>query len=538
MRTYRDGALLRPVEKGYRGNVQGLAVRFFVYGAYSEIFARETGFNRGLGGSMHAFFAPFGIYPNNAIVGGSGSIAPGAALFKRVNRKPGIVVANIGDASFGCGPVWEGITLSAMAQYRTLWDESLGGGLPIIFNCMNNFYGMGGQTLGETMGIDAIARIGAGVNPEQMHAERVNGYDPLPVIDAFRRKKQLLLEGRGPVLLDTVTYRISGHRLRTHRATGRRKRSSGGSRPTRSARSGPSCSEAARSTEDALDSARVCIEAALFDMLQLAVDLEASPRVTAGFGADRRGDVHQPAGREVRRPRARVARRASTENPRVQQIRGKIRTPRDGGKPVPKMKAFNVRDGIFEAMLHRFSIDPTMIAFGEENRDWGGAFAVYRGLTEALPYHRLFNSSISEAAIVGAAVGYALEGGRVVAELMYADFMGRAGDEIFNQLSKWQAMSAAQLTMPVVLRISVGSKYGAQHSQDWAALVHHIPGLKVVYPVTPYDAKGMMNAALAGTDPGDLLREPEGVRLRRDVRRAGRARRLLRDPALQQYAQL
>jgi 2-oxoisovalerate dehydrogenase E1 component len=79
--------------------------------------------------------------------------------------------------------------------------------------------------------------------------------------------------------------------------------------------------------------------------------------------------------------------------------------------------------------------------------------------------------------------------------------MGRAGDEIFNQLSKWQAMSAGQLTMPVVLRISVGAKYGAQHSQDWTALVHHIPGLKVVYPVTPYDAKGMMNAALAGTDP-------------------------------------
>ena len=152
----------------------------------------RPGFNRGLGGSMHAFFTPFGIYPNNAIVGGSGSIAPGAALYKRVNRKPGIVVCNIGDASFGCGPVWEGITFSAMDQYRKLWDESLGGGLPIIFNCMNNFYGMGGQPCGETMGVQFIARIGAGVNPEQMHAERVNGYDPLPVIDAFRRKKQML----------------------------------------------------------------------------------------------------------------------------------------------------------------------------------------------------------------------------------------------------------------------------------------------------------------------------------------------------------
>ena len=118
---------------------------------------------------------------------------------------------NIGDASFGCGPVWEGITFSAMDQYRQLWDASLGGGLPIVFNCMNNFYGMGGQPLGETMGVQFIARIGAGVNPEQMHAERVNGYDPLPVIDAFRRKKQVLAEGRGPVLLDTVTYRFSGH---------------------------------------------------------------------------------------------------------------------------------------------------------------------------------------------------------------------------------------------------------------------------------------------------------------------------------------
>ncbi|HOK47733.1 MAG TPA: thiamine pyrophosphate-dependent enzyme, partial [Bryobacteraceae bacterium] len=86
-------------------------------------------------------FTPFGIYPNNAIVGGSGSIAPGAALFKRVNRKPGIVVCNIGDAAFACGPVWEGITFAAMDQYRTLWDPDLGGGLPIIFNCMNNHYG-------------------------------------------------------------------------------------------------------------------------------------------------------------------------------------------------------------------------------------------------------------------------------------------------------------------------------------------------------------------------------------------------------------
>ena len=141
------------------------------------------------------------------------------------------------------------------------------------------------------------------------------------------------------------------------------------------------------------------------------------------------------------------------------------------------------------------------MAYGEENRDWGGAFAVYRGLTEALPYHRLFNAPIAEAAIIGTAIGYAMCGGRVIPEIMYCDFLGCCGDEVFNQLPKWQAMSGNILKMPVVVRVSVGSKYGAQHSQDWTSLAAHIPGLKVVFPVTPYDAKGLMNASLQGTDP-------------------------------------
>ena len=102
---------------------------------------------------------------------------------------------------------------------------------------------------------------------------------------------------------------------------------------------------------------------------------------------------------------------------------------------------------------------------------------------------------------MGTAVGYALSGGRVVAELMYCDFMGRAGDEIFNQMAKWQAMSAGLLQMPLVLRVSVGMKYGAQHSQDWSSLVAHVPGLQVMFPATPHDAKGMLSLALQGTDP-------------------------------------
>ena len=175
MEGYFDGQCLRVVEKDAQGSVKDLAIDYLLYGALAEIFGRETGFNKGLGGSMHAFFPPFGIYPNNAIVGGSGDISVGAALFKHVNRKPGIVISNIGDASLGCGPVWEGLCFATMDQFKTLWDEAHRGGLPLIINFVNNFYGMGGQPVGETMGFKILARLGAGINREQMHAERVDG---------------------------------------------------------------------------------------------------------------------------------------------------------------------------------------------------------------------------------------------------------------------------------------------------------------------------------------------------------------------------
>ena len=500
MSDFFGGATLKVVEKNFSGSIKDLARHFLIYGAYAEIFARVTGFNKGWGGSMHAFFTPFGIYPNNAIVGGSGSISPGAALFKRVNRQGGIVVCNIGDASFGCGPVWEGLMFSAMAQYRTLWDQELGGGLPLLVNCFNNQYGMGGQTNGETMGYEFMARIGAGVNPDQMHAERVNGYDPLAVIDAVKRKKEILLEGRGPVLLDVVTYRTSGHSpsdassYRTKEELDRWIAADAIPAYAKKLVNGKIATQAE------LDKVQGGVEGLVFDMFKLAIDPEISPYEpmdslfieTVTFSNQK---VEKFCDREPE------FLQKLEDNEQYKRIMAKVRFAGADGKAVPAMKQYNFNDAVFEAMVHRYSIDPTMIAFGEENRDWGGAFACYRGLTELLPYHRLFNSPISEAAIVGAAVGYAMAGGRAVAELMYCDFLGRAGDEVFNQLSKWQAMSGGILKMPVVLRISVGFKYGAQHSQDWSALVNHIPGLKVVYPVTPYDAKGLLNTALAGTDP-------------------------------------
>ena len=520
MRDYLGGEALRIVEQGHSGTTRDLAEDFILYGALSEIFARRTGFNRGMGGSMHGFFAPFGSMPNNAIVGGSADIALGAALFKRINRRSGIVIANIGDSAMGCGPVWEALTMASMDQYHTLWQREIGGAPPVLFSVFNNFYGMGGQPAGETTGWGAIARVGAGVNPNQMHAERIDGYNPLAVADAIRRKRACLERGEGPVLLEIITYRISGH--------------------------SPSDASSYRTREEvALWKRQDCVEdyyaylkqhglvddkqrtsmetrirQGIHRAVERAVSLELSPRVTPQYIESVMLSNGNRERFDERTPEVLISKE---ENPRVKGLLNKHRYAFDAdGTPYSAATLYTMRDALFEAMLHRFYEDPTMAAWGEENRDWGGAFAVYRGLTESLPYHRLFNSSISEAAIVGTGVGYAISGGRAVVELMYCDFLGRAGDEVFNQMAKWQSMSAGLLTMPLVLRVSVGSKYGAQHSQDWTALATHIPGLKVMFPATPYDAKGMLNLALRGTDPVVFLEsqrlygigeqfEPEGV---------------------------
>jgi len=503
MKTYFGGTSLKVVEKGFTGSVRELARHFLLYGALAEIFARANGFNKGLGGSMHAFFTPFGIYPNNAIVGGSGDISVGAALFKKINRKPGIVVCNIGDASMGCGPVWEGIAFATMDQYKTLWDGEYKGGLPLIFNFMNNLYGMGGQTMGETMGYGILARIGAGVNPEMMHAERVDGYNPLAVIDAFKRKKEILREKKGPVLLDTLTYRISGHSPSDASSYRSKEEIEAWLKEDSIIAFGNKLTESGIAKPELLEEIRDEAGELITHILKLTISDEVSPRLDLQKDPDEIGRMmfsNQSVDKmEDRVPEVLLP---IDENPRVRSLKNKERFFRDKeGKAVSKAKLFQLRDGIFEAVIDRFYKDPTLAAWGEENRDWGGAFAVYRGLTEALPYHRLFNSPISEGAIVGTAIGYGMCGGRVIAEIMYCDFLGRSGDEVFNQLPKWQAMSGNIIKMPVVVRVSVGSKYGAQHSQDWSSLVAHIPGLKVVFPATPYDAKGLMNSALQGTDP-------------------------------------
>jgi 2-oxoisovalerate dehydrogenase E1 component len=501
--SWSDGVIWTVVEKRLADpDFEQQAINYLLYGMTAETFGRRTGFNRGLGGSMHAFFPPLGIYPNNAIVGGSAPLATGAALYNRLQVQPGLVVASIGDASTGTGPVWESFNFAAMAQLKSLMDPGHRGGLPVVFFIVNNFYGMGGQTIGETMAYDRLARIGAAINPENMHAQTIDGNNPLAVIDAMITARQHIDSGDGPVLIDCQTYRLSGHSP-----------SDASSYRTKDELDLWTASDPIRAYFDRLvaggvvsprrhdeleEWARQKIKAAL----EVAIDGSESPRLSLRHDATVMAKItfsnttisaeEAPPG-ETTVPLA--------ELPQLASLAKKSRSGLVDGKVVSGARAITFRDAIFEAVAAHAARDNRLALWGEENRDWGGSFGVYRGLTELLPRHRLFNAPISEAAIIGTGVGYALSGGRALVELMYADFIGRAGDEMFNQMAKWQPMSGGLIKIPMVVRISVGAKYGAQHSQDWSSMVSGVPGLKVVFPATAHDAKGLLAAALAGNDP-------------------------------------
>ena len=367
MDEFWDGATVAVAGKDFKGSTKELGMRFLLYGAMAEIFARTTGFNKGLGGSMHTFFTPFGIYPNNAIVGGSGSIAVGAALYKKVNRKKGIVVANLGDGAMARGPVLEGMTFASMDQFNTLWEGDMKGGLPVLINVMDNQYAMGGQTRGETMGYTYPARIGAGFKPDAWHAERVDGYNPLAVIDAFRRKKALLEQKLGPALLDVVTYRYSGHSPSDQSSYRTKEEIEAWLKEDCIVAYGNRLVEAGVASQEELDSIQKSVKDLMYEMYKLAIDETLSPRMDLVHDNELLGDMMfsnqsvdslSDAKPDVLMP--------MEENPRVKQIAGKERFYLDkDGKPVSKMKVYNIKDGLFEAIVDRFYKDASLVAYGE-----------------------------------------------------------------------------------------------------------------------------------------------------------------------------
>jgi pyruvate/2-oxoglutarate/acetoin dehydrogenase E1 component len=175
-------------------------------------------------------------------------------------------------------------------------------------------------------------------------------------------------------------------------------------------------------------------------------------------------------------------------------------------------RTISYREAINEALAQEMERDERVVVFGEDNVGgtgspgqmdaWGGVMGVTKGLYDKFP-GRVMDTPISESAFIGAAIGAATGGLRPVAELMFIDFMGVCFDQIFNQAAKFRYMFGGKAVTPVVIRTmwGAGLRAAAQHSQSLLSVFTHIPGLKVVAPATPYDAKGLLIQAIRDDDP-------------------------------------
>ena len=187
------------------------------------------------------------------------------------------------------------------------------------------------------------------------------------------------------------------------------------------------------------------------------------------------------------------------------------------------MREITYAEAINEAMSEEMRRDENVIFLGEDIGVYGGAFGVSRGMLEEFGEERVLDTPITELAIVGAAAGAAMTGLRPVAELMFSDFITFAMDPLVNQAAKTRFQFGGQASVPMVLRAPGGSGTGAaeQHSQSLEAWVCHVPGLKVVIPSTPYDAKGLLKTAIRDNNPVVFLEQKLLYRTRGEVPEPG-----------------
>jgi pyruvate dehydrogenase E1 component beta subunit len=167
------------------------------------------------------------------------------------------------------------------------------------------------------------------------------------------------------------------------------------------------------------------------------------------------------------------------------------------------MRELTYAEAIREAIRQEMTANQDVFILGEDIGVYGGAFGVTNGLVDEFGPERVLDTPISEVAITGLAIGSALTGMRPILEIQFSDFITIATDQIVNQAAKLRYMFGGKGKVPVVIRMPGGSGAGfaAQHSQSLEAWMAHIPGLKVVQPATPYDAKGLLKAAIDDDNP-------------------------------------
>jgi len=457
-----------------REELRPRALQLHLMRTMAELLGREDGYCRGRGGGMHIADFAVNHLGANAIVGGSLGIATGAGLAVQKLGGEQVVCCLFGDGAANNGIFHESLNFAVQDQ--------LPQGLPVIYLIENNQYGMTGQQRGEVCGVDFLARRGAAYNEENMHAEVVNGMDVLAVWDAVARAADLCRRGKGPVLLECLTYRYMGHSLSDQRVKYRTLEEESAWKACDAVECYQTqLVEAGALTEKEIATLRESVDGRIRQALEDALQSpEPDPdTIEEGLFANTTSEDISPDLRtgELLRP---------------------LRPYRRDGQG-----RIMYRHAVCEALGEEMLRDRRVVLYGEDVADYGGAFQVTVGLIESFGRERVFNAPISEAAIVGTAAGAAMCGLRPVCEIMYIDFMPLAMDQTVNQAAKTRYMFGGKATLPMVVRTTVGGGkgYAGQHSQSLEAMLTQVPGLKVIAPSTPYDAKGLLKSAIRDDNP-------------------------------------
>lgn len=478
---------LRPddyITSTHRGHGHALAKGMAPAALMAELYGRADGACRGRGGSMHVADFSLGMLGANGVVGGGFGISAGAALSARYREADQVAVCFFGDGGINKGTFHEALNFAAVHR------------LGVVFVCENNQYAQFTARQRTTAVDDLAVRAGAYAMP----GETVDGNDAGAVSAAAAEAVERARAGSGPTLLNMETYRFGGHyvgdaevyrdasEVDEHRNRDPIRRweavlvergwLDSSERAAVWEHAAGVVGEAERRAEAAADPDP---ETALEDVFTS----DRPARIDRGGDADEAHDSGLVAGPPDRRARSRVGGGSEA-----------------GAGDPERTRRMTFGQATVDAMARAMRENDSVFTLGEDI-SWGGNFGQFRGLVEEFGPRRVMDMPISEAIIVAVAVGAATAGLRPVASMSFVEFTLGAMDEIVNQAAKFRYLFGGQVSVPMVLRASDGvlRSSAGQHSSSLEGLFTHMPGLKVVAPSNPADAKGLLRTAIDDPDP-------------------------------------
>lgn len=437
----------------YRGHGWVLESGVPAESAMAEVCHRATGVNGGRAGSAMMMAQDYGLIAENSIVGAGVPIAGGVAMALQKQGKDGVVLVSFGDGAMSQGALHEGMVFAAAEN------------LPMIMICENN----GWSELTRTSKLLRIGSLTERAKGCGIRSVIVDGCDPVAVAKAVDEAATLARKGEGPTFIECDTIRLGGHYngdIQHYRP------------------------------KDDIKAAAVRDPLVLLGELLTKEGFATAEQLTA---MDK--EIVDEIEQMIDRVRLAPLPDPDTASSHVVATAAKsISSNQDSEAGSRQMTYANA---VNEALRIELDSRPELLAYGEDVGHSGGIFGIHRKLQVDFGADRVFDTPIAEAAILGSALGASLLGMKPVVEIMWADFMLVALDQMINQMANIRYVTEGKHSASVVVRTQQGSTPGScpQHSQCLEALLAHIPGLRVGIPATPADAHSMLRAAIADPDP-------------------------------------